>query len=557
MALEESPFNTKYEGFFQKDSEDFRNKMEVYERDKRPIYSLSSFPVLERRGESGKEKGSRSSSQLVKEDRPSVSQAFDRGHRTKPKDKNTKKTLEEELEQNNPELFNSLQDVKRTLQGHSMKRFQQFESLGMMNHEENSVRATAALRVDLLRRTVGRGVKAELEDNKSNKNEETSLELQLEAVLKVKDLQDLQALSLLKGSSETEYEKHRKVKRAMQSRTLEIQREAEAVSKALFRALEKYRGLIKETLQEPQKRRLPARSRGRSTAIELLEEVVTFSPVTLSSKEQQEVLLHSANDNMDRANGILERLKLYTQTVADDDAAPDKKAEHSSDGAKKQLDGEDTSSLEQIEAESSEKGKEVLLQPQQSRGANTKSEETKASGQQKARHKLMRKVSTSTLNAKADKEYEEELARAREAAKRKEDEKKFQLAFVLEPIENEADKDPPDLLQERFERIWDILAMPLMDKMEMVIRYTGEEGLEELLPALDQYEKCAGGVRLYKFLSSSPDSSTSDILLYNDLNIQPEYLDRCVQYIKDQASTLMELTGDTLTLNGKPLSHTF
>ena len=93
MALEESPFNTKYEGFFQKDSEDFRNKMEVYERDKRPIYSLSSFPVLERRGESGKEKGSRSSSQLVKEDRPSVSQAFDRGHRTKPKDKNTKKTL--------------------------------------------------------------------------------------------------------------------------------------------------------------------------------------------------------------------------------------------------------------------------------------------------------------------------------------------------------------------------------------------------------------------------------------------------------------------------------
>ena len=199
----------------------------------------------------------------------------------------------------------------------------------------------------------------------------------------------------------------------------------------------------------------------------------------------------------------------------------------------------------------------MLLQPQQSRGANTKSEETKASGQQKARHKLMRKVSTSTLNAKADKEYEEELARAREAAKRKEDEKKFQLAFVLEPIENEADKDPPDLLQERFERIWDILAMPLMDKMEMVIRYTGEEGLEELLPALDQYEKCAGGVRLYKFLSSSPDSSTSDILLYNDLNIQPEYLDRCVQYIKDQASTLMELTGDTLTLNGKPLSHTF
>ncbi|QDZ19190.1 hypothetical protein HOP50_02g17040 [Chloropicon primus] len=551
MAVDGSMFGGDYKGVpLKKDSDELM--MDSCNRDKRPIYSLSSFPVLERRGESSKEKG-RPNAQLLKDDKPSVSQALDRGApRNKARTAETadvRSPLEAELETNNPELFHALQEVKRTLHGHSMKRFQHFESLGMMNHEENSVRATAALRVDLIRRTVGLGTNAELEDYKLNKNEDTSLEAQLEQVLNCKDLEDLRAFQL-KGSSESQYEKHRKIKRAMHSRTLEIQREAEAVSRALTRALDKYRGAIKEILQEPKARKRANAKSMRSTVNENMnEEVAIRSQQLLSREEMQRVLVDSANGNMSKANEVLERLKLYTETISTDEegsrpgTVPDGNA-----GKTDEEEGEEPTSGNE---EASEKTMEDAASSAAGRVSKAKPDSRSKQSQrktQKAGHRVARKASVS--KAKADQEYEEELQRAREAAKREEEERQYQAALLLDPIEAVEEKDPDQVLQERFERIWDILEMPLMDKMEMVIKYTSEEGLDALLPALDQYEKCAGGLRLHNFLLHGTGPSST----HRELENKPEYMERCKAYINEQAFILLEDFQDALTVRGKPLS---
>ena len=424
-----SPFRGgEYKGLFQKESEEFRME---HQRDKRPIYSLSSFPVLERRGETVKDKGGKHGAHLLKEERPSVSHALDRSPRRKGNDAKTKMSLEDELEINNPELFNSLREVKRTLRGHSMKRFQQFESLAMMNPLENSVRATAALRVDLIRRTGGLGVKAELEDDKLNKNDETSLEVQLEQALMFKDLEDLRAFKLKESSDkyETQYEKNRKMKRAMQSRTLEIQREAEAVSKALSRALEKYRGAIKETLQEPKVRRDVARSQGRRSIEgkeDVSEEVGTsLSPDSMSKEEKRQVLVHSANSNVDKAKGVLERLKLYTQTVYAFQHAGDAAAEAPKDE-------EDEASESKTGAEKEKE--EAVSQPEKSAvTAKPDNKSRPSTSVQKSGRIRTKRSSIAKSSVKVDQEYEEELARAREVAKREEDERKYQQAILLLP----------------------------------------------------------------------------------------------------------------------------
>ena len=446
-----------------------------------------------------------------------------------------KVTLEDELKSNNPELFKSLQDVKRTLHGHSLKRFQQFEALGMMTHDENSVRATAALRVDLIRRTVGLGIKAEMEDYNANKNEETSLEAQLDAVLKVNGLEELEAIKL-KGASESQYEKRKKLQRAMESRTLEIQREAEAVSKALSRALEKYRGAIKAiTLQEPKTKRSQSKSLGHSKEDEnVYEEVVTYSPDSLTREEKQQRMLHSANDNMDRANTILERLKLYTQTISAND-----EEETNAESHKQVTSAADTQ--DSSEDESGKSKEEEALPQQESRPKSE--QENKSSEQKKPRPRAQRRSVSVKSNPKADAEYEAELARAKAAAKEAEDEKNYKRALLLDPIDEE-DKDPSDVVQERFERIWTILDMPLMERIEMVIKYTSEDGLFRLEGALNQYEICAGGLKLFHYLTSSPYSSTEDIVSYRDLDLQPEYIDRCKDYVEEQAYVLMENFGD-------------
>ncbi|WZN59726.1 hypothetical protein HKI87_02g12520 [Chloropicon roscoffensis] len=562
MAVDNSPFGTDYKGLsLKKDSEEAR--MESYQRDKRPIYALSSFPVLDRgRADSRSKERGRPAAQVHREDRPSASHALGRaGGQGKPNGTAARSVLEAELEANNPELFHALQDVKRTLQGHSMKRFQQFQALGMMNHEENSVRATAALRVDLIRRTVGLGAKAELEDQIRSMAEETSLEVQLEQVLGCRDPEDLEAFRVSKEKgSESQYERHRKMKRASQSRTLEIQREAEAVSAALTRALGKYRGAIKEILQEPRARkRANASSKGRSKVHESVSREMG-SVDALSREEKQQALVHSANDNMEKAAAILERLKEYTQAIEvaeEDDQAAKARPEAGEVAGKEGEDGASTSGDEDGEREGRAKEDSAPGGAKDDR-AGAKSQESR--GKQSRRgtpsskqgQKMVRRASTMS-KAKQEQEYEEEVARMREEAKREEDEGRFQRALLLDPVEDDGSRDPSDVLQERFERIWDILEMPLMERMDMVIRYTSEEGLDFLMPALDQYERCAGGLRLHNYLLSPGDQN---VAAFEGLEVKPEYLERCRDYVREHAYVLKESFGGTLTMQGSPLGPT-
>ena len=78
MAVDNSPFGTDYKGLsLKKDSEEAR--MESYQRDKRPIYALSSFPVLDRgRADSRSKERGRPAAQVHREDRPSASHALGR-----------------------------------------------------------------------------------------------------------------------------------------------------------------------------------------------------------------------------------------------------------------------------------------------------------------------------------------------------------------------------------------------------------------------------------------------------------------------------------------------
>ena len=121
----------------------------------------------------------------------------------------------------------------------------------------------------------------------------------------------------------------------------------------------------------------------------------------------------------------------------------------------------------------------------------------------------------------------------------------------LQTVQEEFDDAPmARILQARLERIWRLLEMPVMDRLDMVTKYTDREASVVMVQALDCWEHCTGiclsHERLIELMQDMPRKGTEEQI--TNLN---KLLSDSTHRVVDGLATLKRLFADTLTTRGE------
>ncbi len=543
-----------------------------YSRDQRPIYQLASLPVYERPNDHNAGSGQGAGQAAYQQTQPSragaggLGGAGGRGVRLGAKPglglhKSAVEEAVEDLERTNPELYQSLQDMRRSLHGQSNRRYQQFESNGIFSHEENSVRATAALRVDLVRRASGLGAKSDFVDSSDKVRENVTIESRLEAIFAGKDVESALGDGGLRGAASTvgaEYKKLREDRRRKSTRVIKIQHDS--FSKALSSALGRYRDMIQETLKDPHPGGArPSRRRTTAANAELEGEEIDLLE-GVEEDDGHESMLNSAGDNLGRAEKVIRKLKAFNAILIANQAKKEeqkskklwrKAVEAHSDEAHDReapdaMPEPETSDPSKEEGSSpvalASKGKKHTKSPK----TDDKEDGPPAKGafrdgrKTKGRKKIARRVQPVFVPSQEQMQAEERdrERRAREA--------EFLKTLTLDAIEPDATRTLADTIQLRFERIWTIMETPLLERIDMVLRYTStSRGLQNLEPVLAQLEKCAGAMHTLKELKATSVEGKEEA----EAEERASHTEKCKERLDFELDTLARDFGENLQLN--------
>jgi len=134
----------------------------------------------------------------------------------------------------------------------------------------------------------------------------------------------------------------------------------------------------------------------------------------------------------------------------------------------------------------------------------------------------------------------------------------------LPPVEAETMGRPlADILQQRLERVWELLRMPVMQKLNMVLKYTDRDNAHMLEMAIEAYEYAAASLQLEEALIDEWNRA----LGYGDSTgrVDPSLpaprsvgeLEVAVAsvrvHIAEAKARLMDDLGDVLTVDGNPI----
>ena len=115
----------------------------------------------------------------------------------------------------------------------------------------------------------------------------------------------------------------------------------------------------------------------------------------------------------------------------------------------------------------------------------------------------------------------------------------------LQTVQEEFDDAPmARILQARLERIWRLLEMPVMDRLDMVTKYTDREASVVMVQALDCWEHCTGiclsHERLIELMQDMPRKGTEE-----QITNQNKLLSDSTHRVVDGLATRKRLFADT------------
>lgn len=135
-----------------------------------------------------------------------------------------------------------------------------------------------------------------------------------------------------------------------------------------------------------------------------------------------------------------------------------------------------------------------------------------------------------------------------------------ELPPELPPLGVSPDATLAEQLQARLERVWQLLRMPMMQKLDMVIKYTSRELSANLESALDHWERGTAAIlereKSQQDLTAISAAAEISVELSGEAEKAMLALQRATVHVLKAEGALRSTFGDSLSLDGQPYVET-